>query len=169
MLLRVTEVTWVATTKETSKKQEKLIADYLGWDVVSGSGARLHPGDIVGDDWLGECKTHMKPTDKIVFNHSVYLKIISEAMSIMKKPVLFCDDGTQTIQGTYVLVSLKHLPDGIFRTINYPDIAPKLNINISKTQLQCHDGYCVKWNKADVMIMRLEVFKVAVLDGDDLC
>ena len=46
-------------TKFYSERQEKYIANQLGWDVVTGSGARdCHPGDVKSDAYLGECKTH---------------------------------------------------------------------------------------------------------------
>ena len=59
--------------RSCSDRQEKLISKYLGWSQVTGSGARpMHPGDIVSDGWLGECKTHVTPGHRIGFNFSVW-------------------------------------------------------------------------------------------------
>lgn len=90
--------------KYYSTKQEKMIADFLDWRTVSGSGSRhTYPGDVVSDSWLGECKTHVKPNQKISFNYSVWKKIVDEAASQFKHPVLFCDDGTQLKSHTWCM------------------------------------------------------------------
>jgi len=92
------------STKDYSRKQEHLIADTLGWDVVSGSGSRhTYPGDISSSEWLGECKTHQKPGSKIKFNRDVWNKIVEEASSQFKYPVLFVDDGSQTVKNTWCM------------------------------------------------------------------
>lgn len=91
-------------TKDFSKIQEHRIAEYLGWTVVSGSGARdFYPGDIEGESWLGECKTHMKPSEIVVFYRKFWDKICEEAQSKFKYPALFVDCGTQKIDDTWVL------------------------------------------------------------------
>lgn len=91
-------------TKHYSSIQENRIAEYLGWSVVSGSGARdCHPGDIQSDQWLGECKTHTEPYHKITFMYDFWKKICDEATSKFKVPVLFVDDGSQKIEKTWVL------------------------------------------------------------------
>lgn len=91
-------------TKFYSSIQESQIADYLGWKVVTGSGARdCYPGDIQSDKFLGECKTHMKVTDKIIFYMDHWKKISDEASSRFKFPVLFVDDGSQLIDNTWLL------------------------------------------------------------------
>lgn len=92
------------STKDFSKVQEQRIADYLNWRVVPGSGARdFNPGDIESDDWLGECKTHVNPTDTIVFYRKFWDKICQEAESKFKYPALFVDCGTQKVGDTWVL------------------------------------------------------------------
>ena len=64
---------------------------------MSGSGARpLHPGDIVSEYWLGECKTHTSRCELWVFHFDVWAKICEEAQSQFKHPVLFVDNGTDT-------------------------------------------------------------------------
>lgn len=95
-------------TKFFSSKQEKLVAAELGWDVVTGSGARdCHPGDIISDAWLGECKTHTTSGKPIKFDASVWKKISDEAQSKFKYPVLFVDDGSQSIETTWCLFPCK--------------------------------------------------------------
>lgn len=89
--------------KYYSSLQEKRIAEFLGWDVVSGSGSRMRPGDIVSDDWLGECKTHVSKLRSSSFILKVWQKISTEAFSQFKHPVYFVDDGTQSIESTFVM------------------------------------------------------------------
>lgn len=92
------------STKDYSTKQEKMIASYLGWNVVPASGARdFHPGDIRSDRWLGECKTHQVSGNKIIFRKDVWKKICEEAQSQFKIPALFVDDGSQKIENTWVI------------------------------------------------------------------
>lgn len=91
-------------TKHYSSKQEQMIADYLGWTVVSASGARpFNPGDIQSMMWLGECKTHVTVKDKVSIKKSVWEKITNEAQSVLRKPALFIDNGSQKVEDTYVL------------------------------------------------------------------
>lgn len=98
-------------TKYYSEKQETMIAESLGWQVVSGSGSRAcHPGDIVSDEWLGECKTHTLPTDRIVFKLHDWKKICDEAAQVFKYPVLFTDDGSQKLQTTWCMIKLISIP-----------------------------------------------------------
>lgn len=101
----------MSATKDFSSKQESLLASKLGWSVVSGSGARpTAPGDIISDDWLGECKTHVKQDDTITFRQDVWNKICREAVMKHRKPVLFVDDGTQTEDGAWALCKAGSLP-----------------------------------------------------------
>lgn len=91
-------------TKDFSSKQEKMVASVLGWKVVAGSGAAAcHPGDVISDMWLGECKTHLKPGQKICFKQDVWEKIKDEAYVKHRFPVLFTDDGTQNEKTTWCL------------------------------------------------------------------
>ena len=95
------------TTKYYSSIQEKMVAMLLGWEVVSGSGAAAcTPGDVIDEDWLGECKTHTSPGKKIVFYQSVWKKICDEAMVKHRNPVLIVDDGSQTPSRTWCLCRL---------------------------------------------------------------
>lgn len=89
-------------TKFYSNIQEITIARFLGWHTTSGSGSRpYHQGDIYSENWLGECKTHITPDDKITVHKKVWDKIQSEAQSNFKYPVLFVDDGHQSIDHTW--------------------------------------------------------------------
>ena len=91
-------------TKYYSNRQEQLIARSLGWAVVAGSGARdFHPGDIISDKWIGECKTHTAPGHRITFFATVWNKICEEASSKFKYPALFVDDGSQKLENTWVM------------------------------------------------------------------
>lgn len=95
--------------KDFSVKQENMIADSLGWHRVSGSGSRhTYPGDVESESWLGECKTHVEPSDRIIFKLNVWNKLFDEATSKFKYPVLFVDDGTQRQESTWCL--LKTIP-----------------------------------------------------------
>lgn len=108
------------STKTYSNKQEKLIADYLGWEVVSGSGARnFNPGDIKSPQWLGECKTHISIVDRISVNYKVWIKIVNEAKSVFKFPALFIDNGSQNIDNTWVVCDYKKCCDN---NIFIPDL-----------------------------------------------
>lgn len=92
------------TKKEASDKQEKLVASFLDWDQVRGSGCRpTHTGDVESDTWLGECKTHVKPGNKIKFDVKIWNKIVDEACAKFKKAAYFVDDGSQDINNTFVV------------------------------------------------------------------
>jgi hypothetical protein len=90
--------------KYYSNRHEKMIAEYLGWKQISGSGARpFAPGDINADQWLGECKTHITPGHKIHFDIKIWNKIAEESASQFKQPAYFVDDGSQKINRTWVI------------------------------------------------------------------
>ena len=98
------------STKEVAEDQEKMVANYLGWKRVTGSGARPgYPGDVEGENWLGECKTHMVPGKPVKFDFNVWEKIANEAASRFKRPVLFADNGMQDSESTWVMF----IPDNI--------------------------------------------------------
>ena len=114
-------------TKYYSELQENRIADYLKWHTVVGSGATAtKPGDIFSDQWLGECKTHTKKSDKIVFKLSHWRKIKKEAQSKFKYPILFTDNGTQNIHDTWCLFDCK---------LNCPQ-----NANLIYTTTKCNES-----------------------------
>lgn len=97
-------------TKAYSKKQEKMVADYLGGYPVGGSGAFAGaPGDVKTYDWLVECKTHVEPGQNIFFDAEVWDKIQKEAMGMHRKPVLVVDDGSQDAKKTWCLCRIDNL------------------------------------------------------------
>ena len=90
--------------KVVSRRQEKMIADYLSWNTVPGSGSRgTRPGDIHSDEWLGECKTHVTAQPTIIFLFSYWEKIREEATAKFLLPALFVDRGHQTLDDVWVL------------------------------------------------------------------
>lgn len=94
-------------TKDFSSVQENMVANLLGWKVVAGSGAAAcRPGDVINDAWLGECKTHVTPNHKILFNRSVWNKICKEASVQHRFPVLLTDDGSQKLSKTWCITYL---------------------------------------------------------------
>ena len=64
------------TNKEASYKQEHMVADFMGWSVVTGSGSRpFTPGDISSDHFLVECKTHTKD----IYIYFFFFSLVREA------------------------------------------------------------------------------------------
>lgn len=81
-----------------------MIAKYLGWSQVVGSGSRpFTPGDVNSSHWLGECKTHDEEKSNIIFMKQHWLKICEEAVAKGKFPVLFKDNGTQLAKNTWIM------------------------------------------------------------------
>lgn len=118
---------------------ENLVAGYLGWKVISGSGSRPGlPGDLSSDDWLGECKTHCTAHQPISFKFSVLNKICTEAFSRHKYPVLFVNDGSQTIDGTWCMFPLRVFPKSIPNRCEVPTF-----VNRSSVGFDCDIGYQV--------------------------
>lgn len=96
-----------------SSRQEKMVADYMGWKVVSGSGARpFNPGDVANGQCLVECKTHDTEQANVVFRKTHWQKISSEARAKNRYPVLITDNGTQKSANTWVLTSVKFIGNG---------------------------------------------------------
>ena len=141
-------------TKAYSDRQEKLIARYLNWKQVSGSGARpLQPGDVICDEWLGECKTYITSGHPIIFKFDVWDKLEEEAISQFKTPALFVDDGSQTIDSTFVLIEV---PNGIEIDGSAVDYSDKKSFRfnskdffestkIAKSFKRNDRMYCVMW------------------------
>lgn len=115
-------------TKLYSNKQEKMIAEYLGWETVAASGARdFCPGDVRSADWLGECKTHVGIRDRILVDAKVWAKIEQEAMSVFKKPVLFVDDGTQKADHTWCVLDFHKVCEDKVKTFD-PNFKSRVNL-----------------------------------------
>lgn len=169
------------TTKYYSNKQETAIAHDLDWDVVSGSGARpVTPGDIISDDWLGECKTHTSPNHSILFDTAVWKKITDEAMMKHRKPALFVDDGSQKLSKTWVVCYLHSIDASQLMLFPYEEFkAVRKNITFNGdkaadyfkkrrsdmsediSELCPLNGFITDWNnsKAKVVILDYYTFK----------
>lgn len=126
-------------TKDFSKIQESRIADYLDWKVVSGSGARdFYPGDVESESWLGECKTHMKSSEIVVFYRKHWDKICAEAATKFKYPALFVDCGTQKVQDTWVLFDLRLVKPANCEITSTSIVKTGVNIRFDINELNRH-------------------------------
>lgn len=120
-------------TKFYSSRQEKAIADYLGWSVVAASGARMfNPGDVISGQYLCECKTHTEKKSAIEIKKPVWRKITSEATSVLKRPVLFVDNGTQTVENTWCIV-----PKRFFSLEKFHMVAVQMKESKTKFTVLC--------------------------------
>lgn len=167
MVCRLTRLEVLSlATKDYSIKQEKLIADYLGWKCVVASGARAcHPGDIKSDNWLGECKTHVTTGNRIKFIYKEWAKICEEAMSKFRFAVLFVDDGSQKERNTWCMISAKVVSSDDQPTIE--QVVAKSSLFVSEPMMVACDQSPDKmlkfnFNGDKVLVMRLSTFK-------DLC
>lgn len=155
-------------TKDYSTKQEKIVAEYLGWKRVSASGARsFNPGDICSDCWLGECKTHIKSKDTIIFKKRDWDKISSEAHSVFKNPVLFSDNGTQDLRKTFCMFNLD--TSGFYPVTKILDadisISCANNIMFSVNEMVCelqqsclNPVICIKVDGTNIGITNISIF-----------
>ena len=162
-------------TKIFSSTQERLISDALGWSVVSGSGAApCAPGDVKGDNWLGECKTHVNNAKSIYFNLDVWHKIESEAMFSHRKPVLFTDDGSQSLSTTWCVCRANSVEDiglqvhpmkiSSRKNISFDHLAEIANFkSIRRTSPEAVRGdifvFSTRWGDEDIYIMPFESFE----------
>ena len=144
------------TNKQASDKQEKLIARYLGWKQVKGSGSRpTFTGDVECGEWLGECKTHTTPNHKIHFEVKVWKKVCEEALAKFRTPVYFSDDGSQKLELTFVM-----FPSNADISDTIPiDVGDKVSWNFEYFQLPTGHIYRVKFGDEYVYVARLEDFK----------
>lgn len=144
----------MSATKVYSNKQEKMIASYLGWSVVSGSGARdFHPGDIISDDWIGECKTHVKLQDNIVFYKQHWLKIQKEALSVNKYPALFVDNGSQQIDKTWVVFNVKLIQPDECDIVEIPKIHVNTNMMFKECEVRTIYNTLSRYSKPGTFII----------------
>lgn len=164
-------------TKDKSSKQEKAVAEYLGGNVVVGSGARqFHPGDVLYGRYLIECKTHMQVQDTIVFKRRFWDKIKDEATSQFKVPMLVTDNGTQKIKNTFCILPYNFIHPYFRDEIIY-EVSLNMNIrtnlifqfNDMKLDL-CKDdsfAYCynLDWGCDKVSVLPLCAFK-QILEDD---
>lgn len=154
-------------TKYYSSKQEKTIADYLEWSVVTASGARpFNPGDIKSSDYLCECKTHTSKQTRITIKKSVWKKISSEADSIFKKPVLFVDNGTQTIENTWCVIRKPKVLETVYVSliggIRDSDTQISFNHTDIDSLFKNNQNGCteISIGGESLLLMKLETFKI---------
>lgn len=160
------------TNKEASTSQENMVANYMGWRVVTGSGSRpFRPGDVQNDHFLVECKTHTEPQEKIIFYTKHWAKISEEAQAKHRYPALVVDNGTQKSQNTWVMLSRSVIPDDrAFRHFNIPNTSTSGNtitFNHSAVSNRFKLGHQLdrinffpEWcNNEQIAIMPLEEFK----------
>ena len=164
--------------KVYSSKQEKMVADYMGWKVVTGSGSRpFRPGDIDSYNILVECKTHTEEQNNIVFYKKHWIKISEEAQSKHKYPILVVDNGTQLAKNTWVMLPKRLLTDDsslfrIFGLVNTARSDSTVTFNHSVATALYKSGYTEnkinyfpEWcNGEQVAIMPLNEFKVFCKD-----
>ena len=158
--------------KYYSDRQEKMIADYLGWKQVSGSGSRpFAPGDVCEYQWLGECKTHDTEKSTISFLKSHWLKISEEAMAKHRRPILFKDNGTQRAENTWVMTAMSIFLPSIVNTIeglkNTSTKGNSFTFNPSearsllyqKSDPTKYNVFSLQWEGQDLAVMPLSTFK----------
>lgn len=164
------------STKYYSTIQENMVAKYLGWKVVSGSGARdLSPGDVISDKYIGECKTHMNIVNDIIFRADVWDKICAEGLSRFKHPVLIVDDGTQKDVNTWIMTSWQAIDISKCAVYECPLTLFKISVNIKfdnssmktlRNRLYLSESrpiaFTFKFRGDDVVTMCLEDFREAV-------
>ena len=141
-------------TKNFSSKQENRVAQYLGWSVVSGSGSRdFHPGDVIGDDWLGECKTHTSIQATITFYHKHWKKIQEEALQCNRYPALFVDNGSQKLDSTWVLYPCRLVTaDSVkLESLDVVKCGANINFNLSDVE-SAYSRLCLA-NSADTHVV----------------
>ena len=158
--------------KYYSDKQERLIADYLGWKQVVGSGSRpFTPGDVGSYNWLGECKTHDTEKKNIVFLKRHWLKICEEAYARHRRPILFTDNGTQRAENTWVMLPLNVFSPAIVNIIeglkNTSIKGTSMTFNLADAKLLYRNNsvigkynvFKIMWEERDLAIIPLSVFK----------
>lgn len=148
-------------TKYYSSRQESMIADYLGWKVVSGSGSRaFNPGDVIAENYLGECKTSEVESDRIIVIKSHLMKICDEAMSVHKIPVLFVDNGTQRSDSTFCVLRYKGPAIKAFTGVKRSVQRFSFILDDAEDFMRANRGmfYIKIWN-AEFIVYTLEAFK----------
>lgn len=159
-------------TKVYSTRQERMVADYLGWETVPASGARdFTPGDVRSSRFLGECKTHVTKVPRIQIMFDVWAKLDAEAMSQMRIPVLFVDNGTQKEDNTWAVIP------ATFATTDKDITVGEIEVDCYKARASFYHaemrqvlcGKAIgkfKYRKYEFAIMSLPTFKYLIEIGD---
>lgn len=153
------------STKDFSIKQERQIAEFLQWEVVIGSGATAcRPGDVVSDSWLGECKTHMTDTEKVVFRINHWGKILEESQSTFKRPILFVDDGTQRISNTWCMIS-KDAIDGVGKEVRPQKVyrVSSKTIAFNSNEMYREIASLSSWADNPYFVAQFGTYEIAIL------
>lgn len=164
--------------KYFSNRQEQMIADYLGWRQITGSGSRPGaPGDVNSSQWLGECKTHDTEKKTIVFLKSHWFKICNEARAKNRYPVLFKDNGTQRSDSTWVMTVLSvfdpatvHIIEGLKNTSTKGN---SLTFDLGETQstyksnavADKYNVFTLRWEDRNLAVMPLSTFRDFIKDS----
>lgn len=156
-------------TKLYSSMHESAIAKYLNWSVVSGSGARpCCVADIESEEFLGECKTHIKPQKVYTFVNKVWTKLLNESMFAHRYPALFIDDGHQTFETTLVAIPQYAVPAENLDSYSVISVVPNSSsVTISIESVEGNDSnviYSSKLANSKVYIMPCKTFK-AILEA----
>lgn len=156
-------------TKLYSSMHESAIAKYLNWSVVSGSGARpCCVADIESEEFLGECKTHIKPQKVYTFVNKVWTKLLNESMFAHRYPALFIDDGHQTFETTLVAIPQYAVPTENLDSYSVISVVPNSSsVTISIESVESNNSnviYSSKLANTKVYIMPCKTFK-AILEA----
>ena len=156
-------------TKLYSSMHESAIAKYLNWSVVSGSGARpCCVADIESEEFLGECKTHIRPQKVYTFVNKVWTKLLNESMFAHRYPALFIDDGHQTFETTLVAIPQYAVPTENLDSYSVISVVPNSSsVTISIESVEGNDSnviYSSKLANSKVYIMPCKTFK-AILEA----
>lgn len=159
------------STKDFSSVQERQIAEFLHWEIVIGSGAiACRPGDVKSDIWLGECKTHITDKESITFYLHHWNKIAEEAQSKFKRPILFVDDGTQSLVNTWCMIPLSAIegtgrqvfPNKIYRqsskTVRFNSREMYREIS-NLASINDNPYFSVQFGDYKVAILHIDIFK----------
>lgn len=149
-----------------SDRQEKSIADFLNWKQVTGSGARpTVTGDVESETWLGECKTHTVPGNKIHFDSKIWLKVVDEAAAKFRLAAYFVDDGSQKLSRTWVIFSRIDIDDAI-RLESLPDNLlsrkSKSTLNFGIDELTKGIVYKLKLGDSLVLLSDISTFREVI-------
>lgn len=158
--------------KYYSNRQEQMIANYLDWSQVVGSGSRpFTAGDVNSSHWVGECKTHDTEQSNVVFMKTHWLKLTEEAMAKKRFPVLFTDNGTQRADNTWVMTSLGIFDPTIVNIIdglkNTSTKGNSLNFDLESTKALFKNNakddklnaFTITWEGRKLAVTTLETFR----------
>ena len=149
-----------------------MIASYLGWRQVIGSGSRpFTPGDVGAYSWLGECKTHDTEKPNIIFLKRHWLKICEEAAAKHRYPVIFTDNGTQRAENTWVITPMSVFDPSLVNIIeglkNTSTKGTSLTFKLDDTKALYKSGaidgklnmFKFQWEGRDLAVTTLETFR----------